>query len=66
MSNYANDPASRTKWVSADHCPGYRNEVQYTSANYEPGSGFGEVDIRGYDNYPLSESTLSHPMYRQF
>ena len=30
-----------------------RNEVAYTSANYEPGSGLGEVDIRGYDNYPL-------------
>lgn len=30
------------------------NEVQYTSSNYAPGSGPGEVDIRGYDNYPLS------------
>ncbi|KAL3417481.1 glycosyl hydrolase family 35 [Phlyctema vagabunda] len=34
--------------------PTITNEVQYTSSNYAPSSGVGEVDIRGYDNYPLT------------
>ncbi|KAF2186586.1 glycoside hydrolase family 35 protein [Zopfia rhizophila CBS 207.26] len=37
-------------WAN-DEC---RNEVQYTSSIYAPGFGPGEVDIRGYDNYPLN------------
>ncbi|KAH8676554.1 putative beta-galactosidase A [Tricladium varicosporioides] len=28
--------------------------VPTITSNYAPGSGVGEVDIRGYDNYPLS------------
>lgn len=41
--------------------PTITNEVAYTSSNYAPGSGLGEVDIRGYDNYPLSKLLLFSP-----
>jgi len=40
-----------------------RNETQYTFSNYAPGSGLGEVDIRGYDNYPLRMYILALSMW---
>ena len=40
--------------------PTITNEVVATSQNYQPGSGLGEVDMRGYDNYALGLGCGNH------
>ena len=40
--------------------PTITNEVVATSQNYQPGSGLGQGDMRGYDNYALGFSCGNH------